>query len=66
MNTVDKIYLEVRRLPEALAQEVLDFIGYLELKHGLRDRVAEELKPAQEEAMRHVWENPEDEVWNDL
>jgi Protein of unknown function (DUF2281). len=66
MNTADKIYLEVRRLPEALAQEVLDFIGYLELEHGLRDRVAEELKPAQEEAMRHVWENPEDEVWNDL
>ncbi|HEX9591946.1 MAG TPA: hypothetical protein VGB12_01140 [bacterium] len=66
MNTTDQIMKEVRRLPETLAREVLDFIGYIEFKHGLRDRLAEELMEAQEPAMKHVWDNPEDEVWNDL
>lgn len=66
MNTVEKIYREASHLPEALAREVLDFIGYLEVRHGLRDAQVEDLKAAQEQAMRHAWESPEDEVWNDL
>jgi hypothetical protein len=66
MTTADRIIEEVRRLPEPLAREVLDFIGYIELKHGLKDRLTEELKQAQEPAMKHIWDNPEDEVWNDL
>ena len=41
-------------------------LGYLEVKHGLRDLLSEDLKAAQQPAMQHVWENPEDEVWNDL
>ena len=43
---------------------MLDFVEYIELKHGFRDRSAEELKQAQEPAMRHVWDNQEDEVWD--
>jgi hypothetical protein len=66
MTTTEKIIQEVRRLPEPLAREVLDFIGYIELKHGLKDPLTEELKRAQEPAMKHVWDNPEDEAWNDL
>ena len=66
MSTVERIYQEVRRLPESLAQEVLDFVGYLEIKHGLRDVQSEDLKAAQEPAMRRVWDNLEDEVWNGL
>ena len=53
-----------RSLPDALAQEVLDFIGYIEIKHGLRDRLSEELKQAQVPAMGHEWDNQDDEVWN--
>jgi len=66
MGTAETIYQEVKRLPEALAREVLDFIGYIEIKHGLRDVHAEDLKAAQGPAMRHVWDNPEDEIWNGL
>ena len=66
MSAAEKIYQEVRRLPEALAREVLDFIGYLEIKHGLRDIHAEDLKAAQYPAMRHIWDNPEDEIWDAL
>jgi hypothetical protein len=65
-TTADKIFDQARKLPEPLAREVLDFIGYLEVKHGLRGLFSEDLKAAQEPAMRHVWENPEDEVWDDL
>ena len=57
---------EVQKLPEVLAREVLGFIGFIELKHGLKDRLAEDLKPAQELAMRYVWDKPEDEIWNDV
>ena len=66
MNVTDKIYQEAQRLPDSLAREVLDFIGYLEIKHGLHKSQTEHLKQAQESAMYHVWDNLEDEVWNDL
>jgi len=65
-TTADRIFDQASKLPEPLAQEVLDFIGYLEIKHGLRDLLTEDIKSAQEPAMRHVWDNPGDEVWNDL
>ena len=66
MSLAEQILKEAQKLPDALAQEVLDFIGYIEIKHGLRDRLIEELKQAQEPAMRHVWDNQDDEVWNEL
>jgi hypothetical protein len=66
MSTAEQIMREIQKLPESLAREVLDFIGYIEFKHGLKDRMMEELKKAQEPAMRHVWDNPEDEIWNDM
>ena len=66
MSTAEQIMREIQKLPEPLVQEVLAFIGYIELKHGLKDPLAEELKPAQTPAMNHVWDNPEDEVWNDM
>lgn len=66
MSTADKIMREIERLPESLAREVLDFIGYIEFKHGLKDRLTEEMKQAQEPVMVHVWDNPEDDAWNEL
>ena len=66
MSIAERIFKEAQKLPDTLAQEVLDFIEYIEIKHGLRDRLTEELKQAQEPAMRHVWDNQEDEVWNGL
>ena len=65
MSTAEQIIREIQKLPEPLAREVLDFIGYIELKHGLKDRLTEELKQAQAPAMQCIQDNPEDEVWND-
>ncbi len=33
MNTAEKIFEEVQALPENVAREVLDFVGYLKAKH---------------------------------
>jgi hypothetical protein len=66
MSIAERIFKEAQKLPDTLAQEVLAFIEYIELKHGLRDRLTEEFKQAQESAMRQVWENQDDEVWNGL
>ena len=65
MNIADRIYEEVRRLPEPLTREVLDFIGYLEAKHGLSAGGLEDLKKAQGPVMEEIWDNPEDEDWNE-
>lgn len=37
MNTAEKIFEEVRALPEVQAREVLDFVGYLKAKTAGRD-----------------------------
>ena len=64
MSTAERIFKETQKLPDTLAQEVLDFIEYIEIKRGLRDRLTEELKQAQEPAMSHAWDNQDGEVWN--
>jgi hypothetical protein len=46
--------------------EILDFIGYLKVRHHVPDQLVEDLKNAQEPVMYRLWDNSEDEVWNDL
>ena len=65
MDIAEKIYKEASRLPEHLAREVLDFIGYVEKKHGLQYKEIQNLKEAQISVMNHVWDNEEDGVWDE-
>jgi len=37
MNTVERIFEEIRNLPEFQAREVLDFVGYLKAKQASAD-----------------------------
>ena len=64
MTLVERAYEEFKALPEEQARAVLDFIGYLRMK----DERAEihDLMLAQQETLKHIWDNAEDEVWNDL
>ncbi|EIM65093.1 MAG: DUF2281 domain-containing protein [Desulfobacter postgatei] len=66
MATAQKIYEKALKLPEPLAQEILDFIGYIETKYGLKDTWVDELINAQEPVMDQIWSNSEDDVWNNL
>jgi len=65
MDIRQQINSEAQRLPDFLAKEVLDFIGYIVVKHRLNVQRENGLKEAQGSAMGHIWDNPEDEVWND-
>jgi len=66
MDIAKEIYNEAQRLPEFLAREVLFFIGYIEAKHRLNLVRNDDLKKAQEKVMDHIWDNIDDEVWNEV
>jgi hypothetical protein len=68
MHIAEKIYLKVQQLPEELAQEVLAYIGYLEVKNHLALHPVEQRPRStnQREDNNRVRENPDDPVWQDL
>lgn len=63
MNVADKICEKARDLPEPLAIEVLKFIERISAHEGSD---VEDLQSAQEMAMKRIWDNTEDEIWNKL
>jgi len=63
MSLAELAYQELQRLPQPIVQEVIDFIGYLERKHGIDDA---HLMMAQSESLSKTWENSEDDSWNDF
>lgn len=68
MDIAEKIYQKVQLLPEELAQEVLAYIGYLEVKNQLALHPAGQPRSTsrQREENKRVQENPDDPVWQDL
>jgi len=63
MNVADKICEKAKDLPEPLAREVLEFIKQI---YARQDIGVEELKKAQVPVMKRIWDNKEDDVWNEL
>ena len=67
MTMAERIYREAQLLPDELAREVLDFIGYIEARYDLKSAMDRDLQEAQQGPLERVWANPtDDEVWNDL
>ena len=50
-------------LPESLAREALDFVRFLQARE--RGELADWLQ-AQTVSLAHVWDNADDEAWNDV
>ena len=65
MSIAEQIYQVAKPLPEPLALEALHFIEYLSSKATDRAEIPD-LTRAQEAVMKHVWDNPDDEAWNDV
>ena len=65
MKTADEIYQRVQHLPDDMAREVLDFVGYLEIKYELSSERLQQRKTVPTPPDR-IRENPNDAVWNDL
>ena len=64
MTIADQVYSQVKLLPEPLAREVLQFIGYL--RDG-RDRAEwRDLMQAQAISLESVWDNAEDKFWDNV
>jgi hypothetical protein len=64
MTIADVVYEQVKALPEPLAREVLDFIGYLRERQDRADW--RDLINAQAASLAPVWDNAEDKVWDDV
>ena len=62
MTLAEKAYKELQKLPEPLIQEVIDFIEFLEAKNS----GAAEYISGQEASLKNIWENEEDEIWNEF
>ena len=63
MTVADIVYEQVKALPEPLAREVLDFVGYLRERQDRADW--RDLMNAQAASLAPVWDNAEDKVWDD-
>ncbi|MBF0419837.1 MAG: DUF2281 domain-containing protein [Magnetococcales bacterium] len=48
MNTAERIYAEIKRLPEDLVDRVLDFVLFLEQRHLLTDQMPNQESHASE------------------
>ena len=64
MSIAELVYEQVKALPEPLAREVLDFIGYLRQRGERREW--RDLVNAQAGSLAPVWESAEDKVWDDV
>lgn len=62
MAIADLIYEQSKKLPEHLAREVLDFVGYLAERQEREQ--GRDLISAQGAALKAVWDNPEDQAWD--
>jgi len=61
MNTTELIQNEIKTLPDIKAQEVLDFIVFLKTRNEWEDMIK-----AQENSLSDIWNNKEDEIWNNV
>ncbi len=62
MTIADIIYEQVKDLPDHAAREVLDFVGFIR-ERGERAEWRN-LMNAQSASLASVWDNPEDQVWD--
>ena len=64
MSIAEQLYEECRQLPESLAREALNFVRCLRTQ---RERAEwRDLMHAQQSALADIWDNEEDQVWNDV
>ena len=64
MTVAEQVYEQAKLLPDALAQEALDFVLFLRARQERGEW--RDLMNAQSVTLAAVWDNEEDEVWNDV
>ena len=64
MNITEETIHGMQQLPRELQKEVLDFVLFL--KHKLEKEETDNLMFAQSKSMLTIWDNDEDESWNNV
>ena len=64
MNITEETIHGMQQLPKEFQKEVLDFVLFL--KHKLEKEETDNLMFAQSKSMLSVWDNDEDEAWNNV
>jgi hypothetical protein len=64
VSLAELVYEQVKALPDPLAREVLDFIGFLRERDERREW--RDLINAQAGSLASMWDNPEDSVWDNV
>ncbi|HZL31646.1 MAG TPA: hypothetical protein VFC54_11405 [Pseudolabrys sp.] len=64
MTIAELVYEQVKALPEPIAREVLDFIGYLRERGDRRE--TRDLMNAQAASLAPIWDGDEDKVWDNV
>jgi len=63
MNTAEKIYEQVKALPEPAAREILDFVEFIGMKQNRSGMAALDLKTERLRSLRAargIWQNRDD------
>jgi hypothetical protein len=64
MTVAEQVYEQAKLLPQPLAQEALDFVLFLRTR---QDRAEiRDLMDAQSKTLAAIWDNEEDEAWNNV
>lgn len=64
MTIAELVYEQVKALPEPVAREVLDFIGFLRERGDRREW--RDLMNAQAGALAPVWDGDENNAWDSI
>jgi len=64
ISIAELVYEQVKALPESLAREVLDFVAFLRTR-GERDEWRD-LMNAQATSLAPVWDNAQDNIWDNV
>jgi hypothetical protein len=64
MTVAEQVYEQAKLLPDALVQEALDFVLFLRARQERKEW--RDMINAQSVALAAVWDNEEDEAWNDV
>lgn len=64
MTVAEQVYEQAKLLPEPLAREALDFVLFL--RGRLQREEWRDLIDAQSVALAGLWDNPEDEAWDNV
>lgn len=61
----ESLFAKIAELPEDRIVEIANFVEFIRAQEGERSLVRAAMT-ASEPALKRVWDNPEDDVYNDL